>query len=74
MNNREAISDRTIENAEIIFAEIYYFANGQLCPRDILKSAFDTWKTGSPNLPMVEAAVSAAMAVEKGTIRVAVDH
>ena len=69
MNRRSDLSDTCVRHAEIIFAEFYYSVHGHPCDIEIWTAAFHAWNGGSLNLPMVEAAVAAAQAIETGRTR-----
>ncbi len=74
MADRPALSKATLKNAEIIYAEFYFSVHGHACERDIWVAAFDAWKAGSQDLTMVNAAISAAQAIETGTLRTTPTH
>jgi hypothetical protein len=64
----------TIENAEIIFCEFYFAANGYACDQEILEEAFSSWQKDGNSMPMVGASITAALAINNRTKRLASKH
>lgn len=69
MNDKIAITDDILVNAEIIFSEFYYYTSGHSCPPDIWNGALESWRNNTIDMPMVDAAISAALAIASGKVR-----
>ena len=69
MSARQIASQNVLLNAEIIFAELYFHIHGHACQSDIWPAAIAAWKAGSQIMPMIEAAICAAVAIEAGVVR-----
>ena len=69
MPSRQIVSPKVLLNAEIIFAELYFHIHGRACQSDIWAAAIGAWRDGSEVMPMIEAAICAAKAIEAGVVR-----
>jgi len=64
----------TLLKAEIIFTEVYFYINGHACDKDVWPAALALWTSNAESMPMVAMAISAANAIETGTVRKKIEH